>query len=330
MVVYIHGLGVEDKLITKVTSGLHPSCCAISEPVVRGVGRQTHYKGTKRPLRIPSELVVSINGLGVGRQTHYKGNKRPLRIMSELVVCINGLGVGRQTHYKGNKRPLRIMSELVVSINGLGVGRQTHYKGNKRPLPILVCNCIIWRGDKLITKVTSGLHPCWCISPADFLCYVNCKKTALFKDFRSSPLYKLYGKNIPSSSLYTCCVVRTFPPPFYKSSMASRPWPSKNGLASKIIYKLNFIESCKDAFRELGLLTFPCLYILDVADVHQLYETRGRDNFRIVQHRMSAFEHLPSQVGVKLINKLPEGIKHLRDSERFKSRLKHLLVSKAF
>ncbi|KAG8319615.1 hypothetical protein J6590_088187 [Homalodisca vitripennis] len=65
------------------------------------------------------------------------------------------------------------------------------------------------------------------------------------------------------------------------------------------------------------------------SDVHQ-YETRGRDNFRIVQHRTSGFEHLPSQVGVKLINKLPEGIKHLIDSKLFKSRLKHLLASKAF
>ncbi|KAG8328531.1 hypothetical protein J6590_001205 [Homalodisca vitripennis] len=89
------------------------------------------------------------------------------------------------------------------------------------------------------------------------------------------------------------------------------------------------LPECK-AFRELGLLTLPSLYILDVVlDVHQ-YETRGRGNFRIVQHRMAAFEHLPPQVGVKLINKLPEAINHLSDSKRFKSRLKHLLVSNAF
>ncbi|KAG8270385.1 hypothetical protein J6590_099345 [Homalodisca vitripennis] len=113
-------------------------------------------------------------------------------------------------------------------------------------------------------------------------------------------------------------------------------------LASDHAQAIRWLESCKDAFRELGLLTLLCLYILDVvlycrlkceltqgSDVHQ-YETRGRDNFRTVQYRTSAFEHVPSQVGVKLINKLPEGIKHLIDSKLFKSRLKHLLVSKAF
>ncbi|KAG8289024.1 hypothetical protein J6590_007780 [Homalodisca vitripennis] len=96
------------------------------------------------------------------------------------------------------------------------------------------------------------------------------------------------------------------------------------------------------SFRELGLLTLPCLYILEVAlycrlkcqlvqgrDVHH-YETRGRDNFRTEQHRTTAFGHLPSQVVVTIVNRLPEEIKHLDDPKTFKSRLKRLLVLKAF
>ncbi|KAG8252510.1 hypothetical protein J6590_055575 [Homalodisca vitripennis] len=49
-------------------------------------------------------------------------------------------------------------------------------------------------------------------------------------------------------------------------------------------------------------------------DVHQ-YGTRGRDNFRLDQHRMTAYGRLPSQVGVRLINRLPEGIKKIKRSK---------------
>ncbi|KAG8284398.1 hypothetical protein J6590_103814 [Homalodisca vitripennis] len=44
-------------------------------------------------------------------------------------------------------------------------------------------------------------------------------------------------------------------------------------------------------------------------DIHQ-YGTRGRDNFRLDQHRTTAYGRLPSQVGVRLINRLPEGCGH--------------------
>ncbi|KAG8317313.1 hypothetical protein J6590_029884 [Homalodisca vitripennis] len=94
--------------------------------------------------------------------------------------------------------------------------------------------------------------------------------------------------------------------------------------------------------RELELLTLPCLYILEVAlycrfkcelvqgrDVHQ-YGTRGRDNFRIQQHRTATFERLPSEVGVRFINKLPDEIKNLNDPKKFKARLRNLLVSRVF
>ncbi|KAG8263810.1 hypothetical protein J6590_024039 [Homalodisca vitripennis] len=82
---------------------------------------------------------------------------------------------------------------------------------------------------------------------------------------------------------------------------------------------------------ELGLLTLPCLYIFEVAvfckskgtlaqgrNIHQ-YETRGRDNYRSQLHRT-----------VALINRLPEDLKTLADTKKFKSRLKRLLVSGAF
>ncbi|KAG8325259.1 hypothetical protein J6590_072304 [Homalodisca vitripennis] len=110
----------------------------------------------------------------------------------------------------------------------------------------------------------------------------------------------------------------------------------------RIIAKLNYRESCRESFRELGLLTLPCLYILEVVtyckskcdlvrggDVHQ-YGTRGRDNFRTSQYRLTLSQHLPQQVGVRLINKLPESVKNSINQNQLKTRLKCLLVSKAF
>jgi len=104
--------------------------------------------------------------------------------------------------------------------------------------------------------------------------------------------------------------------------------------------KLQPRGSCRNAFRELGLLTLPCLYIKEVtlcckykcSLVHgsqfQRYETRGRDDYQTRHHRTMVFEHLPSQAGVKFLNKLPEGIKQEENKNKFKTRLKRLLVSK--
>ncbi|KAG8312653.1 hypothetical protein J6590_018298 [Homalodisca vitripennis] len=64
-------------------------------------------------------------------------------------------------------------------------------------------------------------------------------------------------------------------------------------------------------------------------DVHQ-YWARGRDNLRLHPHRTAAFKRLPSEVGVKLINKFPDEIKNLTEPTKFKARLRHSLVSRVF
>ncbi|KAG8253723.1 hypothetical protein J6590_098313 [Homalodisca vitripennis] len=92
----------------------------------------------------------------------------------------------------------------------------------------------------------------------------------------------------------------------------------------RIMCKLNPRESCRDAFREHGFLTLPCLYILDVAlycrfrcelvrgrDVHR-YDTRGGDSYRMQHHRTLASEQLPSQAGVPSTS----GLTHLLRSAR--------------
>ncbi|KAG8267364.1 hypothetical protein J6590_052963 [Homalodisca vitripennis] len=81
--------------------------------------------------------------------------------------------------------------------------------------------------------------------------------------------------------------------------------------AIRIIAKMKFRESCKEAFKTLQLLTLPCLYILETSsfclskcaltrgrDIHE-YETRGRDAYRTGRHRTGVYEHaLPGRCSV--------------------------------
>jgi hypothetical protein len=112
--------------------------------------------------------------------------------------------------------------------------------------------------------------------------------------------------------------------------------------AVRIIAKLKFRESCRDAFRELGLLTLAELYILDVAlyckfkcdpiqgiEVHN-YNTRSRTMYRTAQHRLAMMTRLPSQAGVSILNKVPEGIRFENCQSKFKSKLRRFLVSNVF
>ncbi|KAG8306294.1 hypothetical protein J6590_050666 [Homalodisca vitripennis] len=98
----------------------------------------------------------------------------------------------------------------------------------------------------------------------------------------------------------------------------------------------------EEVFKQLQLLTLPCLYILETTlfcvskcaltrgqDIH-MYETRGRANYRTGRHRTVVYERLPSQAGVHFLNRLPNSIKHAPTPKALKTRLKRFLVSQAF
>jgi hypothetical protein len=58
-------------------------------------------------------------------------------------------------------------------------------------------------------------------------------------------------------------------------------------------------------------------------------ETRTRHAYRDALHRTTGFEHLPSQLGVKFLNALPENLRSERSEQnlsKFKARLKGYLV----
>lgn len=109
--------------------------------------------------------------------------------------------------------------------------------------------------------------------------------------------------------------------------------------AIRIIAGLKYRESCKNTFRELGILTLPCLYVYEVVvfcrtkctlvqgrQVHQ-YDTRGRDNIRGQNFRLNVSGKLPHHLGVKFINKLPDRVKNTENLNLFRTRLKQLLIT---
>ncbi|KAG8250740.1 hypothetical protein J6590_108611 [Homalodisca vitripennis] len=112
--------------------------------------------------------------------------------------------------------------------------------------------------------------------------------------------------------------------------------------AIRIISKIGMRESCREHFKSLDLLTLPSLYMYETVlycrykcevtrgrDIHD-YNTRGRDALRPAQHRLRAFEALPSEVGAKLINKLPLDLQAENGQPLFKRKLRNLLVQGAF
>lgn len=80
-------------------------------------------------------------------------------------------------------------------------------------------------------------------------------------------------------------------------------------------------ESCRDAFRELKILTVTSLYIREAIlhvvlnpqtrneDLHQ-HHTRNASNFALPIHRLTLYEKKPSYKGALFFNKLPDNIKN--------------------
>ncbi|KAG8307308.1 hypothetical protein J6590_024956 [Homalodisca vitripennis] len=112
--------------------------------------------------------------------------------------------------------------------------------------------------------------------------------------------------------------------------------------AIRIIAQLRFRETCKEAFKKTATVDSAVslhprdnLFCMSKCamtrgrDIHS-YGTRGRDTYRTGSHRTGVYEHLPSQAGVRFLNKLPNSIKNAPTPKALKARLKRFLASQAF
>lgn len=110
--------------------------------------------------------------------------------------------------------------------------------------------------------------------------------------------------------------------------------------AVRVMAKLGFRDSCRNAFKELRILTVVSLFILETTmfarsinvekrgNVHH-YGTRNANSFDLPAHRLKLFEKKPSFIGAKFSNLLPAHITQL-DVKHFRRGLMNWLLDRPF
>ena len=112
--------------------------------------------------------------------------------------------------------------------------------------------------------------------------------------------------------------------------------------AIRVLAGLAYGEDCRGAFRSLGILTFPSIYIFENllhikhnedqyrahSDLHE-YDTRNKANLAIIYRRLKRCQNGPGFLGVSLFNKLPSHIKAL-SVKNFKCKVRDFLAEQAF
>jgi hypothetical protein len=100
---------------------------------------------------------------------------------------------------------------------------------------------------------------------------------------------------------------------------------------------------CKELFKREKILTFPCLYILELVcytkkyissfrqcnDYHN-YNTRHGSRLASTIHRTTLFENSPNYKGPKLYNHLPKYLRDMTSLSKFRGKLKKMLLDEAF
>lgn len=214
------------------------------------------------------------------------------------------------------------------------------------PLPAnYTSSPLIRLNGKTIEQVTSfkllGMHIDISLSWREHVNYI-CKKCAS-TCFALKRLHTIASKNTTKIFYYSNfeSVIRYGIILFGYSSAANRVFIMQKR-AIRCMFGLKFRESCKQIFIREQILTFPCIYILDILkfvrqnisnfnlqNEYHDYNTRHGQNLQYHIHRLELYKSNPYYMGAKLYNKLPPSIKNLSIS-KFASQVKKLLLSNAF
>lgn len=101
-------------------------------------------------------------------------------------------------------------------------------------------------------------------------------------------------------------------------------------------------ESCRDIFRQLGILTLPSMCILELLlythsrqeqlvyahEIHS-HNTRHKERITLPLPRLDLYKRSPEYLGRVLYNALPQNLRTLNEKS-FKRKVKHILVEQCF
>ena len=111
----------------------------------------------------------------------------------------------------------------------------------------------------------------------------------------------------------------------------------------RIMFGLKSMESCKEAFRKLRILTFPSLYLLTLLnhtkkcqadfvprnEIHS-YPTRGSNLIHQPFSRLTVGQKSFEYMAIKCYNKLPDTLKQIKSQTGFSTSLKKILVDRCY
>lgn len=112
--------------------------------------------------------------------------------------------------------------------------------------------------------------------------------------------------------------------------------------AVRFIVGANKRTSCKDIFKQLRILTLPCIFILQLliyakSQLHDIptlnnyhsYNTRNELILEVPNHRLSLYEKSPYYLAIKAYNKLPNSFKDL-ELTKYKIHIRNMLYNKNY